>query len=526
MSTIKDTDIINKYLININVPRDSSIPLEVYIAFPKTLTDLNTRETVKTQWLNGNDKQYVAMQLLYNNELAVIFRPIGVQIDWQNITITSYTPSGLGINIPTRFLRTLGVTIETQIENLNDYLYITLEKTKDGLVAKEVTPLRGRIETDIAKEILAKSELTPIDILVTGLGYKPNNAVKRLFTPRIVSWFKGFDGKPMHIAQFTEPETAKTHFGIRNETLYNWRYIPEPPTLARLILDARNGILGEVFLRNGIIFDEFDKWDLGTPDRRMTFDAILTGMEQGKWVRGVSAMGIRPPDIARLIPIIFFGNLGDFAKLYGNLPLCTRAWFTEVYSRRLTHDVSALADRLAIIDACFTKIPIMDSLTYKVLPDSVLRGIVANLQSEVKQVDVSKLKGRLKRHSDNLYAIMNTFVKISPETCDKIVAGTLDWDKDAYVVTPQISNAPLRDVTPTIPATQTTPQEVLQGEIKQMHNVIAELSKDAGMIEKAYLLKYYNEKYGTTAEHFRNVYNATLKEGYIVEPKEGYAKTT
>jgi hypothetical protein len=61
---------------------------------------------------------------------------------------------------------------------------------------------------------------------------------------------------------------------------------------------ASNGVLGEVFLHSGIVFDEFDKWDLGTSDRRMTFDAILTGREQGKWPRGVSAMDVRPPDFA------------------------------------------------------------------------------------------------------------------------------------------------------------------------------------------------------------------------------------
>jgi hypothetical protein len=427
--TIPENDILNKYLINVNIPHDEHIPLEVFIAFPKTLTDTTIRDQVKVQWMNGNDKQYVSMQLLFGKEIEAIYRPTGVQIDWQNITISTYTPSGLSIVIPNKFLATLGTTIEQQLTNLNDYLYIKFGKQDNTLVANTVVPLRGKIETEVGKEILEQSALKPLEIIIAGLGYKITEPVARLFTPRIISWFKGFDGKPMHIAQFTLPETAKTHWSIRNETLFNWRYIPEPPTLARLILDARQGILGEVFLRNGIVFDEFDKWNLETADRRYTFDSILTGMEQGKWVRGVSALGVRAPDITRLVPIVFFGNLGDFQKLYGVMQLCTRAWFTEVYSRRLTHDVAALADRIAIIDACFVKVPIMDSLTHQVLPDSILRGVVAELQSQVKEHKDSALRGRLKRHSDNLAAIMSTFTTIAPETADAIVAGTYDWDE-------------------------------------------------------------------------------------------------
>jgi hypothetical protein len=445
MSVVPKPDIVDKYLLNVNMPRDASIPLEIYIAFPATITDLAIREKVKNQWLIGNDKQYAAYQLIYNEEVSAIFRPTGILIDWQHISVSVYTPSGLSVILTPAQLQSLGVTIEERLMNLNDYLYLTIAQSENSLVASEVTPLRGTVETGVAKEILEKTEMSYLDIIITGLGYKPLPEIKRLFLPRIVAWFKGFDGKPMHIAQFTLPETAKTHWAIRNETLFNWRYIPEPPTLARLVLDARQGILGEVFLRNGIVFDEFDKWTLETGDRRMTFDAILTGMEQGKWTRGVSALGVRAPDIARLIPIVFFGNLGDFAKLYGVMQYCTRAWFTEIYSRRLTHDVAALADRIAIIDCCFTKIPVMDALSHKVLPDSILRGIIANIQANVKEQSGSNLKGRLRRHSDNVYAIMKNFMNMTPQDADMIVAGLFEFDKQIPVHHKEENTPPSRD---------------------------------------------------------------------------------
>ncbi|RLG72879.1 MAG: hypothetical protein DRO23_09800 [Thermoprotei archaeon] len=428
MSTPKH-DIIDDYLLDINIPRDGNIPLEVYIAFPKSLTDKEERERIRKEWIYGNDKQVVAMDLMFKDEMSAIFRPTGILIDWRGMTISVYTPSQLQIIIPNQQLEALGNSTEERVQNLNDYLYVKFRKRERALVADLVIPLRGKVEEGIAKEILNNTNYTTLEVILMGLGYKPHPAVKRLFTPRIISWFKGFDGKPLHVAQFTLPETAKTSFGLRCETLFNWKYIPEPPTLARLILDARQGILGEVFLRNGIVFDEFDKWDLGSPDRRYTFDSILTGMEQGKWERGVSALGVRVPDVPRLIPLVFFGNLGDFAKVYGVTKYCVRAWFTQIFTARFQHDVSALADRIAVIDACFKRIPIMDYLTYKVLPDSVIRGIVKVLQEDVKPCNVSNLKGRLKRHADNLYAVMSTFTKVTPELVDSIVSGTFEWDK-------------------------------------------------------------------------------------------------
>lgn len=430
MSTTTEPDIVEKYLISTNMPRDPSVPLEVFIAFPDTLVDEKAKEAVRKMWLYGNDKQVIAMELFTKNNLEAIFRPVGLHIDWKSLILGTYMPSGLVIIIPNRMMNGLGSTTEARIENLNDYLYVNFHKDKEILMADEVVPLRGKVSNEVAHEIIEKSSLSPIELLLTGLGYVPKPEIKRLFLPRILTWFKGFDGKPMHVAQFTLPETGKTTFGIQSEYVWNFKYIPEPPTLARLILDARSGILGEVFLRNGIIFDEFDKWTIDTQDRRLTFDNILTGMEQGKWERGVSALGVRAPDISRLIPILFFGNLGDLSKMYGMTQFCVRAWFVDIYTRRLTHDVRALADRIAVIDGCFTEIHIMDYLTNKVLPHSIIRGIITELQKNVKPLEGSNLRGRLKRHSNNVHAIYDALqLKIDAETCDQIVGGTYEWDK-------------------------------------------------------------------------------------------------
>jgi len=435
MSAKIEDDVVAQYLLNVDIPRDTGVPLEVYIAFPDALKDENVKNQIRTQWMYGNNKQIAYMDLMFKNEMSCIYRPNGLRIDWINLVISTLTPSGLEIVIPNRLLNTLGSTTEERVANLNDYLYVHFYKTKEGLLADVIVPLRGTVSETIAKELMEKSTFSPLELILIGLGYKPEQEVKRLFIPRILGWFKGFDGRPMHICQFTLPESGKTTFGLRSETLFNWRYLAEPPTLARLVLDARSGVLGEVFLRNGICFDEFDKWTLDNVERRYTFDSILTGMEQGKWERGVSAMGVRTPDVARLIPIMFFGNLGDFEKLYGMTQYNTRAFFNAVYTARLTQDVRPLCDRLCVIDACYQKIEIMSYLTNRVLPDGVIRGIISLLQKDVKPCNVSRLSGRMKRHGDNIYAVLSTMMKVDVDFTDGLASGYLDLDK--YIKKPE-----------------------------------------------------------------------------------------
>jgi len=427
--TEEEAKVVDKYLLDVNIPRDTSVPLEVFIAFPETLRNLEERERVRKQWLYGNDRQVVSMDLMFRNDLSCIYRPMGLRIDWRNMVLSTLTPSGLEIVVPNIYLERLGSTTEERVANLNDYLYVHFNKVQDGLISDVVVPLRGTVSEAIAKELMETSGLSPLELILIGLGYRPTREMKRLYIPRILTWFRGFDGRPMHVCQFTLPESGKTSFGLRNETLFNWRYLAEPPTLARLVLDARSGVLGEVFLRSGIVFDEFDKWTLDTQDRRYTFDSILTGMEQGKWERGVSAMGVRTPDVPRLIPIMFFGNLGDFEKLYGMTQYNTRAFFNTIYTARLGHDVRALCDRLCCIDACYKQIRIMDYLTGKVLPDGVIRGIISIIQKQVVPCDISRLSGRIKRHSDNIYAILSKMMEITPEFCDSLASGYADLDK-------------------------------------------------------------------------------------------------
>ena len=148
-NAIPENDVINQYLLDINIPRDPSIPLEVFIAFPKTLTDENERERVRKYWLNGNNKEYAYMNLIFQKEQSCIFRPQAIKIDYVNMLVSVKSPSSLNIIIPNKFLRRLGNDTEQIIENLSDYLFIRYYKTKNDLIADEVVPLRGAISEDI-----------------------------------------------------------------------------------------------------------------------------------------------------------------------------------------------------------------------------------------------------------------------------------------------------------------------------------------------------------------------------------------
>ncbi len=68
-------------------------------------------------------------------------------------------------------------------------------------------------------------------------------------------------GNAIHAFELSLPNTGKTTFGIRNQFAFNWAYVDEVPSYARLIMDARNGALGLVFRSNGVFIDEIDKYN-------------------------------------------------------------------------------------------------------------------------------------------------------------------------------------------------------------------------------------------------------------------------
>jgi len=426
MSEQKISNEINKllnYMIKVDVP-DGEVPLEVLIAFPKALEDENFRERLRRMWLIGNNREYAQLAFLKTRNNEMVFRPTSIKVDFVRNVIVLKAPNRAKLLLSPAKLKDIGNDIEEVLMALSDYVWVSAYRRKKTLIISKIKPLHGTINIEKAKEVLETVDLTPLEILCLGLGYKWNLNVFRLLYPRLMLWFKGFDGRPIHIAQFTQPNSGKTHFGLRSETLFNFEYLNEVPTKARLIMDSRSGELGIVYLRDGVIFDEFDKWHISVLRVMQVYENLLTGMEQGKWVRGTTKAVAEAPDIRRWLPIGFFGNLGDLAE-YRQI----RADFIKTYTTLLNVDASPLCDRLALIDICTEEIPITEYVSGYVLPDSVLRGIVKLVQERCKPANESSLKGRANRHSNVITSLTRALgFDVKAEVIDTIVSGNDSLD--------------------------------------------------------------------------------------------------
>lgn len=400
------------------------VPVEVLIAFPKALNDSSTREQIRKMWLCGNNREYAQLAFLKSRNNEMIFRPVSLKVDYIKGVLYLRTPSRMRLILPAIRLKDIAEDIEDILSALSDYVYVQATRRRKSIFIHKIRPLHGVTNVEKAREILETVDLTPLEILTIGMGYKWSKHVMRLMLPRFFAWLRGFDGRPIHVIQFTQPNSGKTTFGLRSETLFNFEYLNEVPTKARLIMDSRSGELGIVYLRDGIVFDEFDKWHISIVRVSQVYENLLTGMEQGKWVRGTTKAVAEAPDVRRWLPILFMGNLGEMAEFRQ-----LRLDFVSTFSSMLNVDVSPLCDRVSLIDVCTQEIPVTEYVTNKVLPDSVIRGIVKVVQGNIKECDESSLKGRAKRHSNVILAALRALgFDPNPEDIDTLVAGndTLD----------------------------------------------------------------------------------------------------
>lgn len=411
------TDPLAHYYLPARLPR-GDIPPEVYIAFPATLTDMTERTKLRSWWLMGNDYTHAALQLMRPQKgiRKAIGRPSSVTFDFQYRRIILKMPSRIDLILPYEAVE--DVPDDMIVAMLADFLYVEFD---DEYIVQKFNALRGTVDLDSARTIV--ENIDPFTAIVRGLGYVDNPQMRRVLLPRVLSWFR-VEGMPINILQLTQPNTAKTTFGLRSETLFNWEYINETPTLARLIFDARTASLGTVHLRNGVVFDEIDKW-IGHKERMEVLLSVLnTGLEQHVWTRGISAQGVQIT-IRKPLPFVLFGNLP-----FGSIPLglvrkATAEWLSNVFGVKCDQFI----ERFTYVDMCKIQVNSTDSLTYKVLPDAVIRGIVQLVQENIGYEEISKNNGRLRRHADNVYAVLKGLeFDVEPEYCDKVVLGEKPFD--------------------------------------------------------------------------------------------------
>ena len=336
--------------------------------------------------------------------------------------------SGLRALISTKQLLKNG-DYDSVLLDLDDFVFVECQKRQSVWWIREFRPLRGHFDYESAQKILNETKFGAPELLLIGFGIKPDKESLRMYMPRILALFRGYDNVPIYCFQLTPHETGKTEFGTRLLTLLDYEYLSEPPTLPRIVVHGKTGEMGFVFTRKGVVFDEFDKW-YQFPQRVQTIlSTINTGMEQGIWTRGVSDAGGIAPQIRRYINMLFFGNLLEDVAVEVDPSLPPRIRVALMFNKLLGINTEQFFSRIPVIDCTETKYYAYDHVTYNVLPDSILRALVQLIQRNVKKDGETKLKGRLGRHSLRLQSVFKAMnIDIPPNVVDDLVSTKQEWD--------------------------------------------------------------------------------------------------
>ena len=406
-----------QYFIRVRDPR---IPDYIYAMFPKISEDEEMLKKVYKMWRIGNDREYGQVYLSLKKEGDIITKLTNYSIDGEKNTIRAILNNGfvvfisidlLGTDDPDRLIQLLQLPMQMHVRYVKGYL-----------IATNVYLPTLKSYKDIGREIV--EEIGAYNAVLLGLGIHPSLETYCIFLPRIVGLFKGFERetdnypwKSIHIMQFTAPNTGKTHYAVRVSSVMNYEYLGgELPSPTRLIYDARNNAVGIVGLRDGVIFDEFDKKSYQDVQKLLTdLRVMLSGMEQGVWTRGT---GSRSIEIRRHVNFMVYGNVPPNLQ-HMNYRIAIAKYFN-------VSGFDAFIDRFTMVDVYTEQFDISKYVIPYIFPNSILRGIIQYLQEQLKPepCSVEKARGRLYRHCMNLKSIMKMLnINVNDELVYYLVSG-------------------------------------------------------------------------------------------------------
>ena len=418
-----------KHMIQIPDPR---IPDIIYATFPDITHNVDLLNKIYKMWRLGNDSEYAQLYFARHEVGVILTKLSSYKIDTSNKVIRTTLSNGFICFIPLKLFG--NVDIDTLIDILKLPMQITVKHVRGVLVAEEVKLPTLQTAEDIGKEIV--DEIGPLNAILLAYGIMPDRVTYFLYLPRVIGLFRGFRYEhetvptfPIHVLQFTAPNSGKTHFAIRSADVFNYEYMGgELPTLTRLVYDARSASIGTVGLRDGVIMDEFDK-KTANDLVKLTTDlrALLTGMEQCVWTRSA---GAKPIEIRRCVNFMFLGNIPPVLR-----GATTRDKIIAYYN---VSGIDAMIDRITIVDIWNTEIDIARYVIHRVMPNYVLRGIIQYIQKQMKPegVSVELQGGRVKRHAMNVKTILKALgINVPDEIVAYLVRGEYTFDH-LYRATP------------------------------------------------------------------------------------------
>jgi len=218
-----------------------------------------------------------------------------------------------------------------------------------------------------------------------------------------------------HTMELSQPATGKSTFGWYISRVLGGIVVNEPPSVAFLAGDARDGSFGAAFTSNIVVFDEIDKWAKKGESMAQTMDVLLSGMENCVWARG-AGKGL---SYSKCVSTAWFGNTP--ATLV-EVPR-DRAKIAELMTKLLKVNAGPLIDRISIIA---TEAPrFRTDYLGDMLKPAVVRGLSRIMTEEAQQRwDQLRQQGWDARSSWHLAVIMTMleWVKEKEAAVDDAVA--------------------------------------------------------------------------------------------------------
>ena len=394
-------------------------------------------EKVARAYRTGNDRTYFELASV-KGKVTIMGRPLafGAVAKEDEVWIKLTLPVGTfyWVMPRTEFVKT---TPEQWYEKLSSWFIATAErrpikKTKNGTIygwfIRKIAWLKIDEDVESFKWLVEKlrgaGHDDPIlNAMLLLLRYNPkvlSEDAKSTLVARIIPLVAT---EPIHTIELTIPGTGKSTVATMYSFTLNWLYFTEPPSVATLIGDARTG-KSTIAGARGVWLDEIDKWTRGTTKRedlRQAIEAMLTGMEQGLWIRGKG--GEKQIKVYNPIPVYLSGNVG----------------LTPAHPREVVMSVieaivgrpGALAFNERITVAVSVHKDVADEIQRSVLPTivrpSVLRGAVKYLQMKYAELNDppdhvvdSRFKGRFRRHVKRVAKALAVLFERTPDDPDVI----------------------------------------------------------------------------------------------------------
>jgi len=254
---------------------------------------------------------------------------------------------------------------------INNYHYVVRKNGNKWVVSKII---KVGVDTEGAEKVIVELGIKKAIGLTLGLSEKGVETYWWRIIPLL------FDSG--HVLEISTPGSGKTHYSLILSRFYQFAYFTEPPTLARLIFDAATREYGELYTSKGLILDEFDKY--ASKDRQRfkeLYGVLLTGMEQGEWVRGARGFA----RLNKSIPIIMFGNMNTEMLIRSDNAYDSAQNFL---GKTLKVDVEPLLTRLTLLvigDSSELKIK-NDYISNVLLKPAVARGVISILRQKAETI--------------------------------------------------------------------------------------------------------------------------------------------